>query len=67
MEDAVKNQRAIIFFLWKEGSSGSNITQRLKDVFGELAFNETTVGFNDSTQVVKIRRVIRDVGGGQRK
>lgn len=43
MEDAVKNQRAIIFFLWKEGSSGSNITQRLKDVFGESALNKTAV------------------------
>ena len=43
MEDAVKSQRAIIFFLWKEGSSGSDIAQRLKDVFEESALNKTAV------------------------
>lgn len=43
MEDAAKSQRAIIFFLWKEGVKTSEIIQRLQGVFGESAESKSTV------------------------
>ena len=43
MEDAVSQQRAIIFFLWKEGNASSNIAERLSIVFGDKALKRTTV------------------------
>ena len=35
MEDAAKSQRAINFFLWKNGVKTSEIVSRLQGVFGE--------------------------------
>lgn len=43
MEDAAKSQRAIIFFLFKEGVKPSEIVQRLQGVFGESAESKSTV------------------------
>lgn len=43
MEEAMKSQRAIIFFLWKEGTSGNDIVRRLSAVFGEHALHKTAV------------------------
>ena len=43
MEDAVKSQRAIIFFLWKEGACTNEIVRRLFNVFGEKAVSQSTV------------------------
>lgn len=43
MEDAVKSQRAIIFFLWKEGVKSSDIVMRLQGVFGDSAESKSTV------------------------
>lgn len=43
MEHAVSQQRAIIFFLWKEGTSSSNIAERLAAVFGDEALKRSTV------------------------
>jgi len=43
MEDAAKSQRAIIFFLWKEGVKTSEIISRLQGVFGESAESKSTV------------------------
>lgn len=43
MEDAEKSQRAIIFFLWKEGVKSSEIVQRLQAVFGDAAESKSTV------------------------
>ena len=37
MDSAKSNQRDIIFFLWKEGATGSDIARRLHNVFGEDA------------------------------
>jgi hypothetical protein len=34
MEDAVNSQRAIVFFLWKEGTPAADIVLRLNNVFG---------------------------------
>ena len=43
MESAIKAQREIIFFLWKEGVSGGNIVERLANVFGDNALKKTAV------------------------
>lgn len=43
MEDAVKQQRAIIFFLHKKGLSGAAILQDLQEVFGDRAVSKATV------------------------
>ncbi len=42
MNDAVKSQRAIIFFLWKEGVQAADIVRRLNGVFGESAESKST-------------------------
>lgn len=39
----MKSQRAIVYFLWKEGSSGAEIVRRLHHVFGDDALGRTTV------------------------
>ena len=41
--EASSNQRAIVYFLWKEGSSASDIKRRLKNVFKESALKKTAV------------------------
>ena len=43
MEDAAKNQRSIVFFLWKRGVSGAEIQRQLADVFGVQAMSRSTV------------------------
>ena len=43
MEDAANSQRAIVFFLWKEGTPAADIVHRLKNVFGGLAMQKTAV------------------------
>ena len=43
MEDAVNSQRAIVFFLWKEGTTTREIAQRLRGVFKDDAMKERTV------------------------
>ena len=43
MESAVQSQREIIFFLYKEGASGADITRRLNNVFGSRGLNKTSV------------------------
>lgn len=43
MEDAINSQRAIIFFLWKEGAKSSDIARRLEAVFGESSLSKMTV------------------------
>lgn len=43
MEDAVKNQRSIVFFLYKEGSTAINVAHRLQQVFGDSAMKQRTV------------------------
>ena len=43
MEDAAANQRAIIWFMWKEGEKTSNILRRLQEVFGDLALSKAQV------------------------
>ena len=43
MEEAVNSQRSSVFFLWKEGASGTEITRRLINVFGESAMQKTAV------------------------
>lgn len=43
MEDAKKSQRAIIYFLWKEGVKTCEIVPRLRAVFGENAETKSTV------------------------
>jgi histone-lysine N-methyltransferase SETMAR len=45
MEDAVKNQRSIMFFLWKEGVKTVDIVKRLQCVFGDAADSKSTVDF----------------------
>ena len=44
MNDAVKSQRGIIFFLWKEGVQAADIVrrERLNGVFGESAESKST-------------------------
>ena len=41
MEDAGKSQRAIIFFLWKEGACANEIVRRLFNMFGEKAVSQS--------------------------
>ena len=43
MDEAAKSQRAIIFFLWKEGAKPIEIAERLKNVFGDSAIKERAV------------------------
>ena len=43
MEDAVRAQREIIFFLRKEGVNGAEIVRRLNSVFGNRTLNKTAV------------------------
>lgn len=43
MENAVKSQKGIIFFLWKEGVKPSEMYQRLYAVFGKCAVSRGTV------------------------
>ena len=43
MEHAISQQRAIVFFLWKEGCSPSNIFKRLTAVFEAQALKRSTV------------------------
>jgi histone-lysine N-methyltransferase SETMAR len=43
MDSAKCNQRDIVFFLWKEGISGAEITIRLHSVFGNDALGKTAV------------------------
>ena len=43
MEEAVKSQLAIVFFLWKEGTPTGDIVQRLRNVFGDNAIGRTAV------------------------
>lgn len=43
MEDAIKNQRSIVFFLWKEGVASKEISSRLEKVFGEQSLRLSTV------------------------
>ena len=43
MEEAVNNQRSIIFFLRKKGQSGADIHKDLKEVFGDSAISKKTV------------------------
>jgi histone-lysine N-methyltransferase SETMAR len=43
MDSAKNSQRDIIFFLWKEGATGADISQRLRDVFGSDALGKTVV------------------------
>lgn len=43
MEEAAQAQRAIMFFLWKEGVRTSEIVQRLGAVFGDAAESKSTV------------------------
>ena len=43
MEEAMKSQRAIVYFLWKEGSSAAEIVRRLHHVFGDDALGRTAV------------------------
>ncbi len=43
MEDAEKSQRAIVFFLWKEGVNPAEIVRRLAAVFGVRADSKSTV------------------------
>ena len=39
----MKSQRAIVFFLWKEGTPTGDIVQRLRNVFGDNAIGRTAV------------------------
>ena len=43
MEEAVKSQRAIVYFLWKEGSSAAEIVRRLHHVFGDDILGRSAV------------------------
>jgi len=43
MEDAVRSQRAIIFFLWKEDTPVSDIVLRLSNVFQGIALQKSAV------------------------
>lgn len=43
MDSAKNNQPAIIFFLWKEGATGADITRRLQNVFGDDAMGKSAV------------------------
>lgn len=43
MEESAKCQRAIIFFLWKEGAKSAEIVRRLEAVFGSAADSQATV------------------------
>lgn len=43
MQSAKNSQRAIIFFLWKEGSKPAEIARRLQAVFGDDAESRATV------------------------
>jgi histone-lysine N-methyltransferase SETMAR len=43
MDSAVQHQRDIVYFLWKEGSSGADIVTRLANVFGDAAMGKTAV------------------------
>mgnify|MGYP003546937451 CR=1 FL=1 len=43
MEEAVKSQRAIIYFLWKEDTPTADIVHRLHRVFGDAAMGRTAV------------------------
>ena len=43
MEDAVRAQREIVFFLQKEGASGAEIVRRLGNVFEDRSLNKTAV------------------------
>ena len=43
MEDAVRAQREIDFFLQKKGASGTEIVKRLKNVFEDRSLSKTAV------------------------
>ena len=56
MEDSVKSQRIIIFFLWKEGSKGSEIARRLQAVFGDSAEHLTFGMFGEMKKTLRGKR-----------